>query len=298
MGELEKKAHSLEELLTTLMNTSKMQELAQVLVDINEFQLEIEKKISDDAKLDESVDLTTVKNRLTRKTEDLFTEFGKSNIPNLLDLSYELLVLEAEKGKKFLFGFLEGQVKPHKLVEIICSNSYNKNTKQMVPEPKKFFSLVIGQDLYLSYTENAKGSEALCLVDQKQGPNTPKGGSKNKKKAKKKEFDKFQFILTKQHGFLIKAGPNIIMSEYGRVELANSQGLVVGAPQKKNNEVEEYKDGMIWSLNSSKWAQDDLPYFYFEQPYHQMPPRLVISSKNQNAKELTITCKSSDGYED
>jgi hypothetical protein len=89
------------------------------------------------------------------------------------------------------------------------------------------------------------------------------------------------------------------MSEYGRVELANSQGLVIGVQQKKNNDAEEFKDGMIWTLNSSKWAQDDLPYFHFEQPYHQTPPRLIMSDKvlNDQTKELTITCKSSDGYD-
>lgn len=68
----------------------------------------------------------------------------------------------------------------------------------MVPDAKKFFNLVVGQDLFLNYQENAKGSQALSLVDRNNnGSPTPKGGAKNKKKTNKKSFDKFQFVLTK-----------------------------------------------------------------------------------------------------
>lgn len=69
-----------------------------MLVDIKDLLKQYDQKIAKSKNFDENVDMTTIKNRLTRKTEDLFTEFGLTNIPNLLDLCYELLILEAEKN--------------------------------------------------------------------------------------------------------------------------------------------------------------------------------------------------------
>ena len=121
----------------------------------------------------------------------------------------------------------------------------------MIPDQKKSFRLQLGEQQYLVYSTTGKESSiTLKLVDA----NTY---SLNKKK----ESDKFQFTLTKNNGFLINAGKKILMSEQGRVDQVNSQGVIVGSPAVRMG---SYKDGTIWSLTSISEADDNMPVFHIE----------------------------------
>lgn len=61
----------------------------------------------------------------------------------LLSLCYELLKLEAESKpeNKFVKQMLGGCMKPSVLVEIVCSNTYDQQTKVMTPAAGKFFKV-------------------------------------------------------------------------------------------------------------------------------------------------------------
>lgn len=95
MDELEKKVLNLKEQMVNLQTSSRMEELAKVLVEIRSVIEEYENKMNDDVPLDELPRMTDIKTGLARGTEDLFTEFGQANLPGLFDLCYELLKLEA-----------------------------------------------------------------------------------------------------------------------------------------------------------------------------------------------------------
>ena len=95
---------------------------------------------------------------------------------------------------------------------------------------------------------------------------------------------------------MINAGKKILMSEQGRVDQVNSQGVIVGSPAVRMG---SYKDGAIWSLASVSEADDNMPVFHIEQPYDLVRPRLVnIKQDNKRTNQLAVSCKLSDGHGD
>lgn len=75
----------------------------------------------------------------------------------------------------------------------------------MVPDAKKFFRLIVGQENFIKYNNNADGIKALILGNVKEAGKM------------KKQSDKFQFTLTNKQGFVINAGTNILVTEQGKV---------------------------------------------------------------------------------
>lgn len=162
----------------------KMDDLAVVLFQIYQVLNECENKLTEKITDEQQTQIDGAKSKLWRKVELLFSELAQTNLPGLLNLCYELIKIEGEKKEKFVYGFLNGNIQPQKLVEIICSNSYNKMTDKMVPDPNKFFRLVVKQDSFLKYSQNSDGINALTL------------GNLKEKGKMKKQSDKFQFTLT------------------------------------------------------------------------------------------------------
>lgn len=150
----------------------------------------------------------------------------------------------------------------------------------MEPLPDKFFSVMMGENRYLMYKDNTLGQQALSIGDE----NTKM----------KKQSDKFQFRLTKQHGFMICADKNILTTEQGKVDASTSQTLTVSAAE---THTDAHKDGTVWFLRPSDDGRDDLPFFHIEQPYDLVQPRLVCQGEGAKSK-LTVTCKVSEGYDE
>lgn len=133
MNEMEQQGFELEEKLQDLSQKRKVEDLAKLIREILAFQEKLEGELETCTEIDESDKLTTNLSNLSRALEDKMTEFYKHDMSMLLNLCYELLKLEAEEEQPFLFNLLNGQVKPHALVQIICSNYYDKVRSRVLP---------------------------------------------------------------------------------------------------------------------------------------------------------------------
>lgn len=63
-----------------------------------------------------------------RLTEDIVTDISKDQ-RELLTFAYEMLKTDVDQ--KFTFDLLNGQVKPHSLVQVIMSNKWNPKLDKM-----------------------------------------------------------------------------------------------------------------------------------------------------------------------
>lgn len=105
-------------------------------------------------------------------------------------------MLEAKNHEAILEDTLRGQVKPDIITEIILSNHFNKKTGIVEPKENVYFSLTIGFDVnLLQYKKgDVLSNDSIILANEV-----------------KNDYDSnFQFQLTKNNGFLILAGENML----------------------------------------------------------------------------------------
>lgn len=134
LNQIEKQNFTIEKKLVQHLNSNSPVELAKAMVDARNFTKDLKKNIEDSKDLNELSKMELLKSNMDRKLEDIVTQLSINNMAGLLNLSYELLKLEADckPENKFVKEMLEGNVKPAILVDIICSNSFDAQTNSMV----------------------------------------------------------------------------------------------------------------------------------------------------------------------
>ena len=133
-----------------------------------------------------------------RNIEDIVTAIGKEP-KDLIRFAYELRKFDSGSNK-YSYEFLNGQIKPQLMIDIIMSNEWNSKTKQM--EVKK------QQNMFKMYC----GSHANLLVNQSQRKS---GESSSPIVVKKVETDEkedlFELVLT-MDGIIIKQGDSMLIT--------------------------------------------------------------------------------------
>lgn len=201
MSELEKQAFDKLKDMNNFKTAKDTVQLARVLYEITLLIQEMGNKMNEEGvNMDQTADMNNQQTGLKRLVEDLVTDLCKQDLQTLLDLSYELLKIEADVDP-FVHDLLQGQVKPNALVDIICSNYYNKKTNKVEPKEKQQFRLVIGPDNHLLQYKSDSGSKHPISI----ASNLEKG-----------HVDIFKLCLTKKNGFIVQAGNQMLCTEqYG-----------------------------------------------------------------------------------
>ena len=90
-----------------------------------------------------------------RSLEDHITSISRSN-SEFYKFAYELRKIDIQN--QFTFEFLNGQVKPHCIVEMICANQWDTNSQTMKFNDKSYkFRLASGME----------GQRLVCELDKK-----------------------------------------------------------------------------------------------------------------------------------
>lgn len=227
--------------------------------------------------------------------EDTVVDLSHS-FSELVQFAYELRKQDVED--RYTYAFINGQVRPPILVDVICSNQWNNATQKMeVDMSTASFRLMVGRASCLQYQlrggRRGEDDEESAIVVTKTTP------------MHKDHVDSVAFVLESQ-GVLIEsldgrqlAATDIIPSDL-RVEQANNKCLkwlskVQGSHQDSFVE-QEQMHRRLWSLrtlDSDSWD----PHFFIELTTGEKKQRLVSRQANPTLYSKCIaTSRDIDGY--